>query len=249
MFSTQLALAIRKYEEIREKVYEEFKITFIQEKVKRKLLNQTNQCIDLLFFEQKNNLGSPTYTLESDNEDKLASEESSILELKELIPKHKDSELKSNKLSKYLDLEAEFSGEEDDENEADEELAEIIDNNVDDGINLDYFVEEREKRNKEILSKLESRFMSKNKNRKVKTFETLNSDSQESFPEFESFEFENLKEDFDNKVKSIKPIGSETMVFKKPEIEDSFLFNNEGNAAQKLLKKDEAKSKGFFERM
>ena len=246
MLSTQFSSAIKKYEEKREKVYEELKIAYVQEKVKNKLLKQKNNSIDILFFDKTLSINEPVHDFVSESNDEtvdLNGESSSGFS--EIVKNPRISPVNSNKLSEYLDLEAEYSCEEE-EDEPDDDLLEIIDNNVDNEIDLDRFVEERDKRNRDILSKLETRFVKKNRHqdKKIKTFETLNSDSKESFPEFEDTVYE-------DKVKENISIANnfENTTFKKIEFEDSVLFNNQDSAIQKLLKKDETKSKGFFERI
>lgn len=249
MFSAQFESAIKKYEEVREKVYEELKISFIQEKIKKKLLKQDLNTIDLLFFDQTCLESEPIHNFMSESEDKTVSDVSEASSLENPKPLKKETSDKSSKMSKYLDLEAEYSGEDEEENGGDEDLEGIIDNSVDNDIDLEHFVVEREQEDAEILSKLENKFLKKNKKRKIKSFDTVDSESMDSFPEFQSFEFEDLVEENNLKKGLDVPISFEMIAFQKPEIEDASLFNNEENAVMKISKKDESKPKAFFERV
>lgn len=253
MVDSQLNAAIQSYKEKREEIYNELKIYFIQEKVKRRILKQTEEPIDLLFFE-RNAFSEEENVFESE-EAELAklledtgSEVSANVEIsEEEAPRESLRKKGSNKLCEYLDLEADFSGEDEEENDDEGELEGLIDNDVDEGINLDHFVQERERENEEMLKKLKSKFIRKAKKKENGQLVCLNSDSNEDFPEFESFDIfkEPVKEP---QEEAVKPVQSEANQFKKMKIEEGDFFNNESDAIKKLLRKDDGnKPKGYFE--
>lgn len=257
MIEDKLRSALKSYEEKREKIYKEMKIAFIQEKVKRKLLKINGENIDLLFFtedylidesqdqsSENIEIENVSYEAENDTENEAEIEENgnnknNINQTRNLI---------DSKLCKFLDLEAEYSGEEDEENEVDGDLEGIIDNSVDDSAedrNLEYFAKEREENDRAVLKSLESKFIKKSKKKIVKNFTILESCEMEEFPDFESLEIEE-KEPIENAEVAV---CSEFGGFKRIKVEDSNLFNNEREALEKLSKKEEGKARGFFERI
>lgn len=274
--------ALRRYESKREEIYKELEIAFIQEKVKNRLLRKENDAVEVLFYNKSNeisNLLEDSDLLEellSENVSNSNDDHNELDDIRDSSRNNSDvssnmnkvdnrdnkttgnkaidnKAIKSKNLSEFLDLEAEYSGSSEDENEEDGDLSEIIDEEEDleNSTNLEYFMKEKTERDEEILRNLKQRYSRKNRQREDKEIELEhNFDSEEEFPAIKDFlGNENEVINFNDSDNNGGFAGVNFNVLnKKMKIEQKDdLFENEEFVIEKMNRKEEKKSTGFFE--
>lgn len=274
--------ALRRYESKREEIYKELEIAFIQEKVKNRLLRKENDAVEVLFYNKSNeisNLLEDSDLLEellSENVSNSNDDHNELDDIRDSSRNNSDvssnmnkvdnrdnkttgnkaidnKAIKSKNLSEFLDLEAEYSGSSECENEEDGDLSEIIDEEEDleNSTNLEYFMKEKTERDEEILRNLKQRYSRKNRQREDKEIELEhNFDSEEEFPAIKDFlgnenEVINFNDNNDNGGFAGVNFN---VLNKKMKIEQKDdLFENEEFVIEKMNRKEEKKSTGFFE--
>lgn len=274
--------ALRRYESKREEIYKELEIAFIQEKVKNRLLRKENDAVEVLFYNKSNeisNLLEDSDLLEellSENVSNSNDDHNELDDIRDSSRNNSDvssnmnkvdnrdnkttgnkaidnKAIKSKNLSEFLDLEAEYSGSSEDENEEDGDLSEIIDEeeDIENSTNLEYFMKEKTERDEEILRNLKQRYSRKNRQREDKEIELEhNFDSEEEFPAIKDFlGNENEVINFNDSDNNGGFAGVNFNVLnKKMKIEQKDdLFENEEFVIEKMNRKEEKKSTGFFE--
>lgn len=264
--------ALLRYEILREDVYKELEIKYCQSLITKKLLNQTNEEVEIIFYEEEHEQSAEALISEIDCEmnsvessvknEKVDSADNNTEEqtLKNDIINYssQDSEQLNKKLtknynSKYLDLDAEVSWEEEnDESQDSEDLKSFLDDSVENNINLDKYAKELATRNKESIKAIKEKFFKRN-NRQRKVFceqnEMINliEDSNEGFPEIPEFQLNEINQD--NAISEIKdPTVSQirnntkmAVVNIQHEFKNDDLFLNDNTALEKFTKKAESK--------
>ncbi|KAI5149678.1 hypothetical protein ENBRE01_1060 [Enteropsectra breve] len=225
--------AKRLYEEIRERVSKEVQIACVQDRVKAKLLGREYKEIDFVFYkeiEQEDTKNSSVVASESEEEEssslaELIEEEKTILK----APKQKEG---------YIDLEADFSGEEENESNDFSELEDFIDAECENNAEfaMDKFVDEQNERNLKEIATLKNKF-GKRKKRKLELPAENAADfefSEEEFSEHSSIELsaDGEKED----EIECTPVSFRTEAFEVQTT--SSLFNVNSGAVDKLKKKE-----------
>ncbi|ELA42000.1 uncharacterized protein VICG_01017 [Vittaforma corneae ATCC 50505] len=262
----QLKEALKRYEDKREEVYKELEIAFVQQKVRSKILKKETPGVEILFFDSSNALGEENFenlisesaeneSIEnaslSNNEDPLDDKVISIAsELSEIYEDkyQKEQQPARTRLCDYLDLEAEYSGDENEEESKDQDLSEIIDNTVDNKIKLDHFLNEQRENDEKVLRKLKEKFVRKDRAKVSHEFELLEFESNDEFPEIEEFKFDqNEVVDDPSNIEDVSLFTSANLN-RKVKIDPSNVFNNADAVIQKLTRKEETKNTGFIEK-
>jgi hypothetical protein len=253
---------LKQYEIKREQIYKELEIMYVQQKIRNRLLKKESRIVELLFCDSSDLLIEESIEsqeiedlISESAEDKQDSNEMVKEEIKECesIDIKKIENDKAEKLSKglfnYLDLEADYSGNESDEETNGTDIGDLIDNNENNEIKLDHFVNEREKNDELILKKLKERFIKKPKIEKHHDFEILDFESNEDFPEIREFDIEEIctiRSEEEEPIAETPTINTSDLN-KKIKVNEVDIFNNESEALKKLSKKDEKKTVGFTE--
>lgn len=231
------AEALARYEAIREQVYRELKIKHTQRAVSNKILGRDDNRVELLFYQDSGEDAYDVFASSSTGCDFASSTCSSEPSV------HHAGRKKRVAASKYLDLEAECSREEDEE-DMDEDLDGMIDDSCDSGIDLGKFIRERNEINEMALKDLRRRFVKPGRRvvRSSEALQAVQSDSSVEFPEIWEMEYciEDPSQDSLGR-KSLNPV-EERRAF----LEDEQLFNNDPHALERLSRKDE-RCTGFFE--
>lgn len=264
---TAIAEALERYEHVRESVYKELEIKYVQNLVTNKLLNIESKEVELLFYKDKEDVGEDLFISENDStvsndpheQEKSCfsekSEESLNFEAKSNALKNKEKVPKPG-LSKYLDLDAEYSGDEEVDEELDEDEANsIIDNSCDNSIDLGKYTKEMNINNKRQLEDLKNKFLKRRKKKDAipecaQSTYILN-DSVEEFPEIQEFEFFDETSNFEDDIKNAdkREISEDNEFQERKKIDDDCdFFNNQVHALERLTKKDNTKNIGFFEK-
>jgi hypothetical protein len=247
--------ALSRYEIIREKVFKELEIKHVQQTVANKLLNKKNKEIELIFYKNEEQVDfseedesdeTVIFDEKSSTNEEIYEEESSIMNVKERIGEN--TAQRKLLTEDYLNLEAECSKDEEDDEETGS-LEDIIDNSCGDEIELEKYNSEIHKINESMLKNLENKFLKRPNVRKntAKIENDIFLSSTEDFPEIKIFEFKDeilheetiliKKENKNDKIKNIKS----DFVNKNDQ-----LFNDECKAFEKLSKKEEKKQMGFI---
>lgn len=249
--NSQLEEALRSYEMIRDDLYKELKIAYVQERIRNKILNLKSNKVEFLFFEAIEECSSEQSIgnlLSEDVEEKVEEQEEreeSVQEDKKILKDHS----RKNKLSDFLDLEAEYSGDDAEEDSQDEDLHEIIDNTVDNSINLDHFIRERFEQDEKALTDLKRRFLKPKKKLEVQSdLDIMDIESNDEFPEIKELEFE-----MEMKVEDYIPTNGNIDVQsanlnKKIKIENRKVFDNKEMTVERLCKPENKKTTGFVEK-
>lgn len=241
------------YEQIREIIRKELEISYVQTNIQNKLQGKVSKEIELNFYK-------PQQEPDLDDFSELLSESCSVHseieeETEESISEEENKVImptKKSKVNKYLDLEAEYSGEEEEEEEnedAELDLEDLVDlecaeNNDDKAI--DKFYEEKQNFDKKELRSLKNKFGSVNKASKVdiEHFAQEFEESYETFSDIKEFELdcaeysENLPQNAPVKMATVKEKVSNF-------INTDEMFNISENIEDKLNRKPESKSFGF----
>lgn len=246
--------ALRQYEYKREEIYKELEIAFIQERVKNRLMRKENKNVEILFYRKKESEELELEDLLSTDENNIEIDENSAIEIGDnsIIEKEDENSIvnkykSGNHLSSFLDLEADYSGSSEGDDEEDGDLSDIIDDSVEDEINLDCFMKEKAERDEKILRDLKRRYSRKDRRLFERSLEVVESQSEENFPEIKEFQIE---EEEENKIEDINNefIGV-TSFNKRIKIEqDEDLFEDVENTIEKMNKKEEKKNLGFIEK-
>lgn len=166
-------------------------------------------------------------------------------ELKQNI---KEKQHNSN-LFNYLDLEAEYSGDDNSEESKDQDLSEIIDDSVDDKIDLKHFVNEKQENDQKMLENLSKKFIKKKKTEKTQDFEFLNFESNEDLPEIKDFESDESIYLHSDNINNETPTLTVLNMNRKIVMNQNDIFNNDIAVLEKLniKDKDDKKTTGFTE--
>jgi len=267
---TAIAEALERYEHVRESVYKELEIKYVQNLVTCKLLNIESKEVELLFYKDKEDAEADLFISDNDStasndsheQEKSCfsekSEESLNFEAKSNALKNKESQAKVPKprLSKYLDLDAEYSGDEEVDEELDEDEANsMIDNSCDNSIDLGKYTKEMNINNKRQLEDLKNKFLKRRRKKDAIPEYAQNTyvldDSVEEFPEIQEFEFLDETSNFEDDIKNAdkREISEDNEFQERKRIEDDCdFFNDQSRALEKLTKKDNTKNIGFFEK-
>ncbi|EOB14450.1 hypothetical protein NBO_27g0007, partial [Nosema bombycis CQ1] len=172
-YTTEEAMAIYK-ENYRDRIFEELKLKHVQKKIRNKILNRKNSFLD---------------DKHSDQDDEY-----------EKVYKDQDEKVfnknNTNKALKFLDLEAEQSGEESEAFEDDgSDISSIVDDQQEDeNTAASLYADQKQKNDLEILKKLVGKFKQKNKKKSVKNFEQFEIDDSSSEGEiFSEMPFEEIE--------------------------------------------------------
>jgi len=242
----QLEIALESYERRREEIYRELEIAFVQHNVRCKLLRK-DPGIEFLFVSREK-LGENIEDLLSES---VVSEESGEEQ------KNEDSEVyepiaeprrPSRGLCDYLDLEAEYSGEESEEASGDKELDDIIDNTVRNTIKLDHFVGEQQKAEEDTLRRLREKFMRKKHEVVAREIELMDFESNDEFPEIREFEPANAAEEDQCNDLAEAQTFTVANLNKKMKIDGNGMFNDDNLALHRLGRDVEQSNKGFIQR-
>lgn len=246
--SVLLEEALKRYESKREDIYKEFEIAFVQERVRNKLLKKEACTIDMLFYENADEFG------EEDLED-LISESAEMIEKEEIESSgsiesdevHIKKKTKGHRLYDFLDLEADCSNEESKECSASEELEEIIDNNSDNSINLEPFIQEKADLDKKELEAIKKQFVKRKRStNSTKEIDIVEEEDVECFPEIKDFfADEQVTEDMKDEKQEAFVFATATLN-KKLKMVDDNVFDNDKVALQRLEKKEEQRGTGFI---
>lgn len=247
------------------------------------MLNKENTEVELIFYKEKDEIDENILISEEDdvtaNMDSFSSDKNSFDKNEELgeefsmsqksnkNEKHDiDCEINTDKQkdrshvirNKYLDLDADYSGESGEEDDLEEdEISSFIDNTCDNNFNIGIYTKDMDKSNNKMLEDLKSKFLKKDKIirpsiENTALYETI-ADSTEDFPEIQDHNFEeddlifNTEDVFCDKLSQIDDVEVNTIEKKKISKEDS-IFNDRVSAIDRLTKKDNAKNVVFFEK-
>ncbi|KAM0680401.1 hypothetical protein GINT2_001461 [Glugoides intestinalis] len=249
--SVLLDEALKRYESKREDIYKEFEISFVQERIRNKLLKKQGSNIDLLFYD------NPEESIEEDLEDLISESAEERLEdveresLEYSTRSIEEVEIKKKKKSSlydFLDLEAECSNEESKECTDSEDLAEIIDNNSDNSINLDPFIKEKAELDKRALEGIRKQFVKRKRDvtKEIAELDIIEEEDTGSFPEIKDFfADEQLSENMKEEKQEAFVLATATLN-KKLKIFDDNVFENDGLALKRLEKQEEQRGTGFI---
>lgn len=267
--SSHIEDALRKYEARREQIYKELEISFVQQKIRRKLMNSNSSDIsrrgedpiEFLFYDEEfgsseehvheNIFESKASFVKADIDDMVEDNSSVSTEVMERKPIKKSH----SKASKYLDIEAEVSGDYENDSFIDNEgltdEAEYIDNEVDSTIDLDVFAQERDKKNDEILKELKDRFTKKKAKKSELKLDPLMCESNDEFPEIAEMSLEqtdSLVDETEENIRKDSVITPKEEVRKRFIFQEESLFNNEKDVIDHISKKEDKKVSGFVEK-
>lgn len=242
--------ALARYRNTRERIYRELEIKHVQKAVRNKILKMNDSSVELLFH--RDEIDTDMFIT-----DDTAGELGSASEHSDLVCSEASEEPKrcpskrikmcDNSVSKYLSLEAEYSGEEEEEGSDGEDLESLIDDSCDDSIELSKFVQERLERDGAVLRSLRRRFAGLERrppsDRAEVVVNGVQPDSSEEFPEIQEMVLD-AEEDHQQEThgRSMDLVCERGVFFR-----DEALFNDESSALEKLSRKEEEKSTGFFE--
>lgn len=250
IYTTEEAMAIYK-ENYRDRIYEELKLKHVQKKIRNKILNRKNVDEDILFTkisieqeikntnisgllseseegeEEGESLLDDKHNDQDDEDEKVYNDQDEKVFNKNNTNKADDNTLRyspPNKALKFLDLEAEQSGEESEAYEDDgSDISSIVDDQQEDeNTAASLYADQKQKDDLEILKKLVGKFKQKNKKKSVKNFEQFEIDDSSSEGEifsempFEEIEIpkEQIKLEF-VKEEDFKEIKESGVVFNK----------------------------------
>lgn len=225
-------MSLEKYESIRQEVYKQLKVKHIQKLVANKLLKKETKEVELIFtkdttFEDT----SSEDELVSDNKESDSSSETEEEAVHSSAP---FTNTRITDISRYLDLQAECSKEENSDEL--EEGSSIIDNNCSNNIKLDQYNRDRNKKDEDIIRRLQSQYMKRPEVKKIKGVKLIESE-EDSFPSFQTMEEDIV---VTNKRKEIK---NKITIVPLPKVQESTFIDKE--AAIKRLSKKEKKQYGF----
>jgi E1 Protein, N terminal domain len=258
--------AIRRYETIREPIYKELEIQFVQEKVKNKILKKNPKNVELLFHKTEDEISNMSDLLSDMDNSEIVSEvlltkqsgeciDDSIVDNEEHSHiEEKDSEsqclnIRRKTKNKYLDIEAECSEEEMSmEQSIDEDLEDFIDANYSeaftDNAALSLFAEEDQKRDMEQIRKLKEKYVKRTKKpQKIHKISKIEESSFESISDIEELDIDKI--DVSEIEYPHKPIRLEKVAQGSTEIKDNDFFNVDDKALDKLTKNEDNVGFGF----